>query len=463
MVVMKFGGTSVGNAERIRHVAGLVCKSEPGSVAVIVSAMAGVTNMLIETARLATEGNDEYHTHLSRLREHHRATAAALLPGDEAREAERFIDAQLAGIDSLCQSVAVIGELPMRVLDRIAAVGEKLSANLLAATLRCMGRDAKYVDATQMLVTDSKFGGATPLMEETRARAEELLRPLMAQGTVPVITGYIGADKEGNTTTLGRGGGDYSAAIFGAVLDADEVWVWTDVDGILTADPKIVPDARTLEELTYVEAAQIAYFGAEVLHPKTVQPLVERGIPLRIRNTLNPSHPGTLIVERSSRPGSGPRAIITTKDLSAIAVVGNNENWSPEISARALSVLASSGVEVLMFGQSFVDKTVSLLVRGQDAEHALRVLKREFESHIQRGAVQDINVQAPVASVSVVGAHADDSFSLASRTFGALGRQRARILTIAQAFSEYSVTFVLPQADVDATVRSIHAELGLGS
>ena len=463
MIVMKFGGTSVGDADRMAHTARLVTTTAPQPVAVVVSAMAGVTNALIETARLAAENHiPGYQEKIAFLREKHLAAARSLLPQSEQEAAEGFIEERLAELGSLCGSVSLLGEVSVRALDRIAGLGEKLSAYLLAANLRAQGEAARYIDASEVLVTDSVFGGASPLMTETRARAQSQVVPLLASNTIPVITGYIGADRNGVPTTLGRGGGDYSAAIFGAAMDAEEVWIWTDVDGILTADPKIVPYARTLSELTYVEAAQLAYFGAEVLHAKTVRPLVERDIPLRIRNTFNPEHPGTLIVGRSQRRDSGPRAIITSKDLSAIAVVGNNEGWSPAISARALDALSRAGAEVLMFGQSFVDKTVSLLVRGQDTEHSVRVLQREFEEELRQGAVREVTVQRPVASVSVVGAAADDSFSLASRTFAALGKQRTPVLSIAQAYSEYNVTFVVPQASVDDTVRFIHAELGLG-
>ena len=464
MIAMKFGGTSVSDAERIANVAQLAATTAEGPVAVIVSAMARVTNTLIEMARLAAQGDAVgYQERLDGLRQRHFEVAETLLAGGERDKQERYIEELIGDLSSLCASVALIGEMSVRALDRIAGAGEKLSASLLAAALRAQGRPARYVDATRVLVTDSTFGGASPLMEETRARAGDCILPALIAGVIPVITGYIGADRHGVPTTLGRGGGDYSAAIFGAALQADEVWIWTDVDGILTADPKVVPQARTLDELTYVEAAQLACFGAEVLHPKTVQPLVELGIPLRIRNTFNPTHPGTLIVERSTREHRGPRAIITSKGLSAIAVVGSSDGWSAAISARALSALSRAGAEVLMFGQGFVDKTVSLLVRGQDTEHSLGTLRREFEEDVQRGALREITVQRPVASVSVVGAGSDDSFSLASRTFAALGKQRTRILSIAQAYSEYNVTFVLPQAEMDEAVRLIHAELGLGS
>ncbi|MHB0875212.1 MAG: aspartate kinase, partial [Anaerolineae bacterium] len=357
MIVMKFGGTSVGDAARIAHVAQLARIATVEPVVVVVSAMARVTNALIETARLAAENSPAYHDRLAALEERHHAVVDSLLTGEERQQARAFVSERIAELASLCDSIALLGETSARSLDRIAGMGERFSAYLLAATIRAQGGAAAYVDAAHVLVTDSSFGSANPLMEETGERATAVIRPILASGAIPVVTGFIGSDCSGVPTTIGRGGGDYSAAIFGAALDADEVWIWTDVDGILTADPKIVPQARTLDELTYVEAAQLAYFGAEVLHPKTVKPLVDRGIPLRIRNTFCPDHAGTTIVERSTREDHGALAIITSKGLSALAVVGNSDGWSAAISARALTAMARAGAEVLMFGQSFVDKT----------------------------------------------------------------------------------------------------------
>ena len=240
MIVMKFGGTSVGDADRIAKAARLADESTSGPVLVVVSAMATVTNSLRALGRQAAEGDVEgYRRTLAALRETHQAVADALLEGDERLEVHRFIEQRLDEIGALCESLTVIGELTLRALDRIAGVGEKLSAALLAAALRARGRAAAFVDATAVVVTDSTFGGAAPLLDETRERAQAVIRPLIAQGIVPVVTGYIGSDKSGAPTTLGRGAGDYSAAIMGASLDADELWVWTDVT-ILTADPKIL-------------------------------------------------------------------------------------------------------------------------------------------------------------------------------------------------------------------------------
>jgi aspartate kinase len=312
-----------------------------------------------------------------------------------------------------------------------------------------------------LIVTDDSFGAANPLMDMTKSRVADRLSPLLKLGVLPVVTGYVAATPDGVTTTLGRGGSDYSAAILGACLDADEVWIWTDVDGILTADPNIVKEAQTLTELSYDEAAALAYFGADVLHPKTIRPVVQKGIPLRIVNSFNPSHPGTLIVKEPSSDRHTVPAIISTTDLSLISVAGNGDTWTPQISARALQRLAESGVDVLMFSQSFSEHSLNLVIREPDQAHCLRVLRREFDADLRLGQLSHLDAQGQVGTVSVVGAPGRDGASIVPLAFAALGKQGTRVMSVAQASSEYNVSFVISADDVDATVRSMHRQFGL--
>jgi aspartate kinase len=372
-----------------------------------------------------------------------------------------YVEDRLHDFERLCRSVAVLRELTVRAMDAIASIGEQLSCPILAATLRQRGLRAQFVSATELVVTDDHFGAANPLMDKTRERVRERLLPLLDRGIIPVVTGYVGATAGGVTSTLGRGGSDYSAAILGASLEADEVWIWTDVDGILTADPKIVPQARVLDELTYMEAAELAYFGANVLHPKTIKPLAEKGIPLRILNSFNPTHPGTLIVKEPSASRRDAAAIISTEGLSLVSVAGG-DNWSPLAAARALQRLADAGVEILMFSQSFSERSLSLVLRRDDQEHCLRALGREFETDLKLGAVARLAVQEQVATVSVVGMPGQEQAAILPKAFAALGRHGARVILVAQAASEYNVTFVVPECDVESVVQFIHRELALG-
>jgi aspartate kinase len=440
---------------------------------VVVSAMSGVTNQLIAGARAAAEGKDSVYREVkARLLSRHLEVLETLLNhGPERLEVGGLVEDRLHELERLYRSIAVLGELTVRGCDVVASFGEQLSVNILAAVLRERGVRAQAISATQLIVTDDNFGAATPLMDQTRQRLQQRVKPLVERGVIPVITGYIAATEGGVTTTLGRGGGDYTAAIIGAGLDADEVWIWSDVDGILTADPNIVPQACTLTELSYTEAANLAYFGADVLHPKTIRPVTESGIPLRILNSFNPpSFPpagggdegggGTLIVETPSPDRELLPAIISTTGLSMIAVGSQDDTWTLQMATRALQRLSEAGVDVLMFSQSFSEHSLNLVVREQDQAHCLKVLRREFESDRQ-GSVYNLGTKEQVATISVVGVPGWNETGIVSHAFAALGKHGTRVIAVAQAATEYSVSFCIPEEQVMDTVRFLHHELGL--
>jgi aspartate kinase len=313
-----------------------------------------------------------------------------------------------------------------------------------------------------LIVTDDHFGGATPLMDLTRHCLQQRVRPLVERGVLPVITGYIGATEDGITTTLGRGGSDFSAAVIGAGLDADEVWIWSDVDGILTADPNIVPRARTLTELSYAEASDLAYVGAEVLHPKTIRPVVQRQIPLRIVNSFNPGHPGTLIVGSPSLQREILPAIISTTGLSMIAIGSRDDSWTLHMAARVLHRISEAGLEVLMFSQSLSEHNLNLVVREKDQDHCLMILQREFKNGT-RDDVFRLGVKEKVATISVVGMPGWNGRQngIASHAFAALGERETRVIAVAQAATERSVSFCIPEDQLEDAVRFLHRELGL--
>ncbi len=296
MRILKFGGTSVGSAEAFDQVAKIVARArqQDSQVVVVTSAMSGVTDTLINAAKAAAAGDRKpYREAREDLMAKHQMVAGQLIgDGVERAALGRLFDARLTAFERLCRSVDVLGELTPRGLDVISGTGERLSAPLLAAVLRANGVAAEWVDAAEIVVTDDNFGNADPLIEPTTVHVESRLQPLLNGGVVPVITGFIGATKDGISTTLGRGGSDYSAAILGAALHADEVQIWTDVNGIMTADPRVVPTARTIPEISYIEAAELAFYGAKVLHPKTILPAVERDIPILVLNTFEPDHCG---------------------------------------------------------------------------------------------------------------------------------------------------------------------------
>lgn len=285
-LVMKFGGTSVGSAQAMADAASIVksARAEWPRVVVVASAISGVTNLLLDSAIHAAAGDVSHLADAEQtLRLRHSAIAAELIP-DTVRRGPILAEIEdlISIFADLCRAIAMIGEASPRTLDAVASLGERMSVRLLAETISVGGAPAKALEANELIITNRHFQNAHPEFDATTRKTREVVLPLLEQGIVPVITGFIGATPEGVITTLGRGGSDYSAAILGAVLPADEVWIWTDVNGVMTADPRIVPEARTLPEISYSELAELAYFGAKVLHPKTVRPVVEAGIGLRI-------------------------------------------------------------------------------------------------------------------------------------------------------------------------------------
>jgi len=469
MIVNKFGGTSIGNAERFANVADIVTAQQRrtagrphGGTVVVVSAISTVTNQLISGAWAAADGDAAtFQRAQAALLDMHLQVVDGLL-GQSAERTKLggFVQERLNELDRLYRSIAVLGEVTARGLDTVASFGEQLSSNILAAVLRERQAPAEAVSATELVVTDDQFGQASPLMDETRDRLQRRVMPLIERGIIPVITGFIGATEEGVTTTLGRGGSDFSAAIIGAGLDADEVWIWSDVDGILTADPNIVPQARTLSELSYTEAADLAYYGASVLHPKTIRPVTERGILLRIVNSFRPEHPGTLIVETPRADRELSPAIISTTGLSLIAIGSQDDTWALEMSARALQRLDEAGVYVPMFSQSFSEHNLNLVVRKQDQARCLNILRREFDTDEDSGSC-NLGVNEDVATISVVGIPGWNQAGIVSHAFAALGNHRTRVIAVAQAATEYSVSFCVPEGQMADAVRYLHRELGL--
>jgi aspartate kinase len=469
-IVHKFGGTSVGTVERFDRVADIVLdhhrrfeRTPRAGTVVVVSAMTGVTNQLLAGAWAAAEGRESDASVIKdALLARHVAVIEALIPsGPEHSALQDWVTARLHEVERLYRSIGVLGELTARGRDHVAAFGEQLSVRILAAVLRRRGARAQALAATELIVTDDQFGSANPLMDPTRERFEARISPLLAQGVIPVVTGFIGATEDGITTTLGRGGSDFTAALVGAGLEADEVWIWSDVNGILTADPNLVSGARTLRELSYAEAAELAYYGADVLHPKTIRPVIEHGIPLRIMNSFEPEDKGTWIVRTPGVDRLHLPAIISTTGLSMIALGSVDDSWSLAQVAQALEGLSDVGIEVMMFSQSFSEHSLNLIVREQDQVRCLKTLRRTFNRRLENG-LYTLEVKARVATVSVVGVPGWNETGIVSHAFAALGSHGTRVIAVAQAAKEHSVSFCIPEAQVAGTVRFLHKELNLG-
>src|SRR5580700_6296897 len=363
--VMKFGGTSVGDASCIARVTEIVAKSaRQNPLVVVVSAMSGVTNRLIEAATCSEAGDrDRASTVLQGLREQHALALEALIhdPQTRKRLAPR-IQENLDLAQRLCEGTALIHELTLRTLDAISSLGERLSAPLVAGALSEQGVLSEAIEATELVVTDSYHGAAEPLMDLTHQRSEARIRPLLQKGIVPVVTGFIGATPDGVLTTLGRGGSDYSATILGAALGADETIIWTDVDGVKTADPRLVPEARMLPEISYNEAAELAYFGAKVLHPNTLRPVTAAGVPVWIRNSFTPEKLGTKITARGGSNGGGVKALTAIRGVTMITVGGPGIVGLTDVLARSFAATAGLRANVLFVSQSSSQNDICFVI-----------------------------------------------------------------------------------------------------
>ena len=462
--VMKFGGTSVGDAECIRRAAEIVFDAaKNNSVVVVVSAMSGVTNRLIAAAQKASSGNrDQIEDLPTALRDQH-FTAATSLVKDGALQAQ--LKAELETITSevanLCQGISLLRELTPRAHATVSSIGERLSARLMAATLREMGLDSVAVEATEVIVTDEQYLQAEPLMKFVRERCDERLRPLLSDGITPVVTGFIGATTEGTLTTLGRGGSDYSATTLGGALDADEIIIWTDVDGVLTADPP--GSIRPLASRDLVQRSRrVGLLWRKGSASKTLRPVVDAQIPVWIRNSFAPAKAGTRITAGGHPTEHGARAITAIPTVSMITIGGRGIVGVVGVAAKTFQAVASVRANVLLISQSSSENDICLIVESSDAPATLKALRSAFATDLVHHDVEHITVNSDIAIVAVVGEKMRGTPGIAGRTFSALGRGNINIIAIAQGSSEYNVSFVVEAGAMKEAMRTVHDEFNLG-
>ena len=464
MITMKFGGTSVGDVKRLEDVVSIVRSYLSRRPVVVASAMAGVTDLLLDTAQLAVRRkNSRVEANIAALMDKHTRVAEALVPPSERRgkliERQRRLIEELA---NLYRGVSLLKELSVRSLDALASYGEMLSCLQLTAILDSRGVPAEFIDARRIVRTDERFGEASVDYPTTREFVRKELPPLVAKGIVPVVTGFIGSTEDGITTTLGRSGSDYTASIIGAALDSEEIWIWTDVDGVMTADPRAVKEATVLPEITYREAAEMSYFGARVIHPKTMMPAIENRIPIRIKNTFNPLHPGTIISNKANRTEKVVKNVTSIDSLSMVSIEGNGMVGVPGISARIFSTLAAVGVNVMMISQASSEHNVCLVIPEKDHAKALKALRSEFENEIAGKIIDGIRHRENISIIAVVGEGMKGTRGIAGKTITAVADAGVNIVAIAQGSSELNISFVVDQPDARKAVQAIHDAFHLG-
>jgi aspartate kinase len=465
-LVMKFGGTSVGSIDALTQAAQIIkdARDQYSHVVVITSAMSGVTDLLLKSAALAAQGKiDSLPDAESTLRQKHFSAADTLVPDEELREnTKQQINCLIEYLVDLCRAIAVLGEASPRALDAVASLGERMSVRLLGAVAESAGVNVKVVESSEFVVTNSHFQNANPDFKATTKKTRECLNPMLEAGVVVITTGFIGATPEGVITTLGRGGSDYSAAIIGSVLPAEDVWIWTDVDGVMTADPRLVPSARTLPEIRYSEIAELAYYGAKVLHPKTIRPLVEAGIGLRICNTFNPSHPGTRLVANGHSNGKPTdirqviKAVTAIRKQKLVTIEGRGMLGVPGVAARAFGAVASTGTSVPLITQASSEQSICFAVPSESANQVLDALQRNFALEISERDIDRVWATDEIAIITVVGVGMRHTPGVAGKVFSQLGNNDVNVLAIAQGSSEVSISLVVDAVATENAVKALH-------
>jgi aspartate kinase len=461
LLVMKFGGTSVGSIDAIQQVKDIVVRvmKEKWLPVIVLSAMSGVTDQLLQSVEMAKNRRfDSVLQTASKLTSRHYEVIDALVSQEERRMAVRQqIDAIITNFTEYCRAIDIIGEATPRVLDAIAGMGEMLIVRIFAEVLNCHGVEAKAMDASKLIVTDRVYQNAHPDLKKTQQRINENLLPVIRSKIVPVVTGFIGATEDGVITTLGRGGSDYSAAIIGAGLQAEEVWIWTDVDGVMTADPRIVADARTIQQLTFREIGELAYYGAKVVHPKTMQPLIEAGIPIWVKNTFNPEGSSTLLVQDQTATRNGAiKAVTSIKGQSLITIEGRGMLGVPGVAARAFGAVAATGTSVPLITQASSEQSICFAVPLKSAENVVNALNDAFSKELANKDIDYIWATDEVVIITIVGAGMRNTPGIAGRIFSKLGSNSINVIAIAQGSSEVSISLVIDREDGDRAVCALH-------
>lgn len=455
MIVMKFGGTSVADATRVQQVASLV-EGQPSPRVAVVSAAAGVTNLLLDAARGAAAEGDEFVARLTaEIRARHFAVADGIADDHERAAALAILDQLHAALDDALADVSRAGVLSARDSDRIVATGEKAMSVLLAAMLRSRGTPATHVWADRVVGTDDRYGGARPDRARTRELAALEVRPHLDNGLTVVFTGFIGRAPDGSTTTLGRGGSDYSATLLGAALDADEVQIWTDVPGVLTADPRQVPEARVVPGISYEEAQELAHFGAKVLHPRTIRPAVSLGIPVRILSTFAPNEPGTLVTREA--PAESVKAVTALSNLMLLTVDVPELEDLAAASAAVFGALGGNRIEVVAASQASSRRRMTYVVDANGHGGCAQVSRR-MKAALERAEVEaEVACEENVALVAAVGEGAAAVPQALSQLLAVLGRAGIPVLSTNQQLSNVALTVAVFAKDAARAVQALHS------
>lgn len=455
MKVLKFGGTSVGSSSSIKEVIDIVAdyKSKGIHVAVISSAMSGVTNRLLEMGRIASHNDESYLKILQEIEALHFNTVKDLLLVKNQSHALASIKKMLNELEDLMHGVYLLKELSPRTTDLLLSFGERLSCYILTTYANQEGLDSEFLDARQLIRTDDRFGKARVQMDVTFGN---IRRHFKEHTKIQIITGFISSTDKNETTTLGRGGSDYTAAIFGAAVEAEEIEIWTDVDGVLTTDPRQVKKAFSLEEMTYEEAMEMSHFGAKVIYPPTLQPAFKKQIPLRIRNTFNREFKGTLIKSVADSGNYQVKGISSIREISLVNFQGSGMIGVAGVSSRLFGILAHHDISLILITQASSEHTICFAIDPKDGALAKEVIELEFAREIEAGKIDPVTIEDEMSIVAIIGENMAHTPGIAGKLFNAMGKNGINVAAIAQGSSERNLSIVIARKDISKTLNTIH-------
>ena len=457
MKVLKFGGSSVANSERINQVAQIIrdLHDQGERFAVVVSALGGMTDLLIKMSKLASSGSKDYKGHLEYFSNKHREVVNTLVKNESRHPAilQEIIEGQ-EELGNLLQGLYLTRDLTPRTLDYIQSFGERSSAFILAEILNSTGTPAVYTNARELIKTNDHYGGAKIFLEETNSN----IRSYLAEhpSSIPVVTGFIASTRDGITTTLGRGGSDYTASIFGSALDAEEIQIWTDVNGVMTADPRMVRQAFSIPCMSYEEALEMSHFGARVIYPPTIIPALEKHIPVRIKNTFNPTHPGTLISNEPEPYPNAVKGIASIGEISLLTLEGGGLFGASSIAARLWSVLAAKDVNAILITQGSSEHSISFAIRPEMGQVAKQAIEEEFALEIKARLIQPLKIEEDLAVIAAIGDNMKSQPGISGKLFQALGKNGVNVIATAQGSSERNISVVINKQDEAKALVAVH-------
>jgi len=462
---MKFGGTAINSADKVRHIASLIkSQKEKGNneIVGVISAARGMTDKISSIPLNIKTSDKQFITDFLKDTNYiHINIIDNAIKNEKLKNAARSVlTALIKELEDILTGVLLLGEITPKSLDYLMSFGERLSTPIVSFALRDLGSLSEYLTGKEAgILTDSNYGEARPLMDTTRLRVVHKIEPLLSSNVIPIVTGFIGADQNGNTTTIGRGGSDYTATIIASSIDADEVWFLGDVDGLMTADPKIVSEARVIREVSFAEAMEMALFGAKYMHPRALEPVMDTKIPVRIRNAFKVDHQGTLISQNLTKTSQKTvKSITAIRHTALIDVSGGGMVGAPGTAAKIFDALAKNRVNIMMISQSPSESSISIVVRRDELDKAITTLELNLLGKI----VKRVNINNDVAVIAAVGSGMRGIKGVAARVFNAVAKRNVNVIMIAQGSSELNLAFVVNDSDCEQVVIALHDEFGLG-